>query len=129
MLSMVYVYSLHTIPRSGEYLMSVDEQIGARFRELREALGFSLREVSDQMTSEHGKGWSFPYLSALEKGNRRWSYENIEKLAKYYKIPPPLVTDATIPLENIQLIGKILTELANAPEDRLDAFLRMLQAL
>lgn len=105
--------------------MDINKQIGARFRELRKALGYTLRQVSDDL----GEGWSFPFLGALERGDRRWSYDQIEELARYYNIPPPLITDPAIPLEHIRLIGQILAELANAPEERLSAFLQMLRSL
>jgi transcriptional regulator with XRE-family HTH domain len=41
--------------------------IGADLRKKRKERGFSLKEVAERM------GISMPYLSDLERGNRRWS--------------------------------------------------------
>lgn len=46
---------------------ALEADLGADLRKRRKERGFSLKEVASRM------GISMPYLSDLERGNRRWS--------------------------------------------------------
>lgn len=99
----------------------INQQIGHRFRELRKAMGLSLRDVSEKMDL------SFTYLGDLERGDKPWKFQQIVQLAEIYNVPPSLITDPRIPIEHVQLIGSIVGELSDESEEMLQAYLRMLQ--
>jgi transcriptional regulator with XRE-family HTH domain len=51
---------------------AIEADLGADLRKRRKERGFSLKEVAERM------GISMPYLSDLERGNRRWSDDLIQ---------------------------------------------------
>lgn len=110
--------------------MDLNKEVGLRFRELRKALGrdYTLRRVSEEMTERHGDGWSFTFLGELERGDRKWKWEQIKQLSEYYNVPAPFITDPEIPIEAIPLIAEIVSELSTVSEEKLSAVLHLLRA-
>lgn len=51
---------------------TIEADLGADLRKKRKKRGFSMKEVAERM------GISMPYLSDLERGNRRWSDDLIQ---------------------------------------------------
>jgi len=109
--------------------MSIDKEIGARVRVLREGSKnedgrkLTLRNVAEALDMSH------TFIGDLERGDKRWLFEYVEKFADYYNVPASLLTDPSIPLEQIQQIAEILEELSELPSDKLAAILQMLRAM
>ncbi len=100
-----------------------DQEIGERARSLRKARKLTLRQVAEAM------GKSYSYVGSLERGERTWRQDHIDTLANLYDVPPALLTDPSMPLDRIRVVGRILEELSSLPEEKLEVVLQLLQSM
>ena len=101
----------------------IDQIIGRRVREIRLARGLTIRELSEDM------GLSLPYLGTIERGQKRWKAYQIQAAADALKIPLNLLCDPLVPVERIDEIAAIQSHLRGMETARLQAVLRILEAL
>lgn len=101
---------------------SVDQMIGMRIRASREAQGYSLQEVANEV------GCTNVHLSTLENGRRRWNSEILFKTCLFLNIPPGLVLDPDVPVEKFEVMGRLVKKLSPYSEERIEAFLNLLDS-
>ena len=97
--------------------------VGERIKQFRKEKGLSQKDLGALLNC--GK----VHVHYLESGKRKLSAEMAQKLGSVFNVHPTLLLDPNLSIERIYLISKVLSQLDQLPDHRVETIISLLEDL